>query len=113
MASTDTNNNYVILATLNDPRFQDRCYRRFIAAAVSVTTEVNTVTSHTQRLAFAGALFNGTVSNHMLAALILANPTNQTNALADPIVPGGNILDSDIDFQANSVFTGVATSRAW
>lgn len=74
---------------------------------------VLTPQSHTQRLAFAGALFNGTVSPSMLAEVILANATNHTNCLANPQQAGGNIVDSDIDFQINSIFTGMALSRAW
>ena len=69
--------------------------------------------SHVQRLAFAGALFTGNVDLAMLAMAVLANATNRTNCLANPNIPGGNILDSDIDFQVNSVLTGIATSRGW
>lgn len=113
MPSADTTNSYVLLHSADDPRFQERCYLRFINAAIAVTTEASTVTSHTQRLAFAGALFANTINRVMLAMLILANATNAANCLADATIPGGNILDSDIDFQVNSVFTGVATSRSW
>lgn len=69
--------------------------------------------SHTQRLAFAGALFAGNVDLKMLAMAVLANTTNRTNCLAAPSSAGGNIVDSDIDFQVNSIFTGIAISRNW
>ena len=111
--SQDTSDNIVLKATIDDPTFQARVKQRFINAAISVTTEAGTVTSHTARLAFAGALFAGTVSDRLLAMLVLANATNRTNLLAAPTVQGGAILDSDIDFQVNSVLTGVAISRSW
>lgn len=184
MPSTDTTNNGVLVQSINDFRFQDRCYRRFLVAAISATTEtVNATTSaltasggttltfaaqpptvaigwtvqslttpasipagtlvkslgatvglsaaiatagvaagdiivfsppsHTQRLGLAGSLFAKNIDRQMLALLVMANATNQTNCLADPNNPGGNILDSDIDFQINSIFTGVAVSRPW
>lgn len=70
--------------------------------------------THLKRLAFAGALFaNNVVDLVMLAMTVLTNTTNRTNCLANPGVIGGNILDSDIDFQINSVFTGIANSRSW
>lgn len=68
---------------------------------------------HLKRLAFAGALFAGSVDLKMLAMLIIANTTNRTNALANTTIIGGNIFDSDIDFQVNSIFTGIANSRSW
>lgn len=110
---TDTADNQVLHNTIVDAVFQDRVRLRFINAAIAVSTEVSTVTSHTQRLAFAGALFVGTVDERMLAMLVAANTTNRTNILANPNAAGGNCLDSDIDFQINSIFTGVAVSRAW
>lgn len=110
---SDRTNNDVIDRTVNAPIFQDRCYRRFLAAAISVTNEDVATVSHQLRVAFAGALFNSTVNRQMLAMLVLANATNQTNCLADPLNPGGNILDNDIDFQITSIFTGVASSRSW
>lgn len=110
---SDTSDNQVLAQALNDPVFQNRCKLRFIAAAISVTTEAGTVTSHANRLAFAGAIFNGTVSSQMLCMLILANATVRASVLANPTVAGGNALDNDIDFQAASVFTGVSTSRSW
>jgi hypothetical protein len=91
-----------------------------VMAAAAITpgvggTDVIVLTpqSHTQRLAFAGALFNGTVGVSMLAEAILANATNRTNCVANPQQAGGNIVDSDIDFQISSIFTGLALSRAW
>jgi uncharacterized membrane protein YgcG len=183
MASTDTTNDAVIERTVSDPNFQARCYRRFLAAAISdmnetvqattsaqsasgatsltfasqpagiavgwsvqsltnpaaipATALVKTVgaavtisaattvivasgdiilfspPSHVARAQLAGALFNGVLSLRTLAMLILANATNQANCLADASVAGGAILDSDIDFQINSIFTGIATSHGW
>jgi len=69
--------------------------------------------THLKRLAFAGALFARSVDLKMLVMLVIANATIRTEALANATVIGGNILDSDIDFQINSVFTGVANSRNW
>jgi hypothetical protein len=107
-----TDNQTLFVAT-TDRAFQVRCRARFIVAAVAVTTELNTVTSHTQRLAFAGAIFGQTVRDEMLAAIVLSNATNRTNCIADAVNIGGTVLDNDIDFQITSVFTGVAVSRAW
>jgi hypothetical protein len=150
MASTDTTNDAVIERTVSDPNFQARCYRRFLAAAISDMNETVQATtsaqsasgatsltfavtisaattvivasgdiilfsppSHVARAQLAGALFNGVLSLRTLAMLILANATNQANCLADASVAGGAILDSDIDFQINSIFTGIATSHGW
>lgn len=110
---TDTTDNQVLRAVISDPVFQDRCRLRFINAAIAVTAESTGATSHTQRLAFAGALFAGAVDLKMLAMLIIANTTNRTNCLAAPNISGGNIIDNDIDFQVNSAFTGVSISRTW
>lgn len=183
MPSTDTTQDFLVLQSINDARFQDRCFYRFLAAAIAATTEAVQATtsalstsgattlsfaaqpgiaigwtaqsltnpssipggtlvkalgasiglsapigaagvavgdiivfsppSHAARLQFAGALFNKIIDRQMLAMLVLANATNRTNCLADTSVSGGNILDSDIDFQINSIFTGLATSRGW
>jgi hypothetical protein len=110
---TDTTDSETIVSSIHNERFQTRCRLRFLVAAVAVTTELGTVTSHVQRLAFAGTLFNNGISSMTLAMLVLANTTNRTNCLANPLLPGGNMLDSDIDFQINSIFTGIAVSRAW
>jgi len=110
---TDTTDNQILHNSIVDPVFQDRVRLRFINAAISITTELNTVTSHTQRLAFAGALFNNAVDLKMLAMIVISNTTNRTNCLAAPNIAGGNIVDSDLDFQINSVLTGIAISRAW
>ncbi len=110
---SDTTDNETIISSIDNPRFQERCRLRFLFAAIAVTTELTTVTSHTQRLALAGTLFNNGISAATLAMLVLANATNRTNCLANPSLYGGNILDSDIDFQINSIFTGVAIARAW
>lgn len=69
--------------------------------------------SHTQRLTFAGSLFAENVPLNMLASAIVANATIRAEVLANPGIAGGNALDSDIDFQVNSIFTGLATSRTW
>lgn len=95
-----------------------------VAAAVGISAPTTAIVaagdiilfsppSHLARAQFAGALFNSIVSLRTLATLILANATNRTNCLADASVAGGAILDSDIDFQINSIFTGLATSRGW
>lgn len=110
---TDTTDNQILYNSINDSVFQHRCRLRFIAAAISVTTEAGTTPSHANRLAFAGALFANTVDAKMLCMAVLANTTNRTNCLAVPNSAGGNIIDSDIDFQVSSVFTGIAVSRAW
>lgn len=112
-SASDTSDSGILAQSINDPSFQQRCRLRFIVAAIAVMTESVNVVSHTQRVAFAGALFNGSVDERMLAMVVLANPTNRTNAIANPQQAGGNILDNDIDFQVNSVFTGIATSRSW
>lgn len=184
MPSIDTTNNQILEQSIDDTRFQVRCYLRFLIAAIAITTEtVQATTSalsasgattlsfatqpgtvavgwtlqsltnpasipggtlikslgtsiglsapigaagvaagdiivfsppnHASRLQFAAALFSGSISRQTLAMLIMANATNRTNCLADTSVPGGNILDSDIDFHINSIFTGIATSRGW
>lgn len=110
---TDTTDNQILHNSIVDPTFQDRVRLRFIAAAISVTTEVGTTTSHTQRLAFAGALFANTVDMKTLVMSVLANATVRASVVATPNTAGGNALDSDIDFQVASIFTGIAVSRAW
>jgi hypothetical protein len=93
--------------------FVDRCRYRFINAAISVTTESSSTTSHAQRLAFAGALFANQVDKTMLTMAALSNASIRAEVIADPSDNGGNATDSDMDFQISSVFTGIATSRAW
>lgn len=110
---TDTTDNQILVQAINDAGFQARCQLRYIVAAIAVTAESAGTANHVERLAFAGALFSGQVSLVLLAETIIANATNRTNCLANPQQVGGNILDSDIDFQVNSVFTGIAASRVW
>lgn len=64
--------------------------------------------NHVSRANFALALFKGTVDPRVLAMAILANPTNRANCLANSSVPGGNILDADMDTQITATFTGLA-----
>lgn len=83
-----------------------------IGAGVAIGDNISfAVAYHAQRMRFAGALFSRSVDLMLLANLVLANSTNRTNCLADRLNVGGNILDSDIDFQVNSIFTGVAVAR--
>lgn len=110
---SDTTDSVTLAQAVSNPVFQNRCLLRFISAAVAVSNEATTVTSHASRLAFAGAIFNGTVHPEMLCRLVLSSATVRTAALANATVSGGNALDADIDTQISGVFTGVATSRAW
>jgi hypothetical protein len=110
---TDTTDFNGPLAQALSGAFVDRCRFRFINAAISVTTESTSTTSHAQRLAFAGALFANQVDTKMLAMAVLANTTNRSNCISDPTDNGGAVADSDVDFQINSVFTGIAVSRSW
>lgn len=110
---TDTTDNNTLSNTINSQTFRDRIRLRFISAAIAVTTESTGVTSHANRLAFAGALFANQVDVSMLCMCVLSNATVRTSVLANASVNGGNAIDPDIDFQINSVLTGVAVSRAW
>lgn len=69
--------------------------------------------SHAQRMAFAGALFAGSVDIKMLTMAVLASPTIKAEILAAPTVVGGTAADSDIDAWVFTIFTGLATSRSW
>jgi hypothetical protein len=111
---SDTTDEYVLFTAANADYFQQRCQLRFLAAAIAVSNESSSITSHAQRLAFSGALFNNSVSLQTLAMLVLASSINKANCLANQTgLAGGNILDADIDSQITSIFTGVATSRSW
>jgi hypothetical protein len=110
---TDTTDFNGPLAQALSGAFVDRCRYRFINAAISVTTESTSTASHAQRLAFAGALFANQVDTKMLAMAVLSNATIRGEVIADPSDNGGNATDSDMDFQVNSVFTGISVSRAW
>ena len=110
---SDTTDNQILQQSYESDNFQKRCRLRFMTAAIAVANESSTVTNHTQRLAFAGALFNNTVGLEMLSMVVLASSINRANCLANPAADGGNILDSDIDNQVTSTFTGIATSRSW
>jgi len=111
---SDYSDNQILNQSYESDAFQQRCRLRFLSAAISVVNESSSTTSHTQRVAFAGALFNGTVNTQMLAMVVLASSTNRANCLATGNTQvGGNILDADIDTQVSSVFTGIATSRSW
>lgn len=109
---SDENDNQLLNYCSLNADFQERVYRRFVNACVSVTNEDPATASHVQRLAFAGSIFNRSPNAQMLCELVLVNTTNRANAVASQ-TPGANILDSDIDFQIASVLTGVALSRAW
>lgn len=69
--------------------------------------------SHAQRMAFCGALLADSVDHRVLASIVIASPTNRANCLVDITIPGGAILDSDIDNWIAAKFTGIATSRSW
>lgn len=109
---TDTTDNNILSNVIGNGAFQDRIRLRFINAAIAVTNE-GAVTSHANRLAFAGALFASTVDVRMLCMCVLSNATVRASVLANTSLNGGNALDSDIDFQINSVFTGISLARAW
>ena len=113
MASADTTASITLSALANNPVFQDRCYLRFLKAALDVTSEDGATANHAARLAFAGALFANTVNRATLAQLMLANTTIRTEALVADSAPGSTIADNDIDFQVASIFNGVAVSRSW
>jgi hypothetical protein len=110
---SDTTDNDVLMQAMTGDSFLQRCRLRFINAAISVTTESTSTASHDARLAFAGALFANHVDLPMLAMVVLSNTTNRANCLAASSLCGGNITDSDVDFQINSTFTGIATARSW
>lgn len=110
---SDTSDNEILRQAYESDQFQQRCYLRYRVAAIAVSNESSSVTSHTQRLALAGALFNGTVPGQMLAQVILASSINRLACLADPTFPGGQCTDANIDSQVTSTFTGIAISRSW
>ncbi len=110
---SDQTDNLYLYTVVNDPVFQERCYMRFIAAALSIVNEASTTASHAERQKLCGALFARQVSGLFLAESILANTTNRANALSNQTAIGFAVLDSDIDFQIASIFTGIATSRGF
>jgi hypothetical protein len=65
------------------------------------------------RQRFAGAILTSGIDLKMLAMVILTNASNRTNCLANPSQPGGNIIDSDIDFTISSTFTGISSIGRW
>lgn len=110
---SDTTDSLILDQCFQSSVFMNRVRMRFINAAVSIVNGSTAEASHVQRVAFAGALFAGDVDPVMLTMSIISNPTIRTSVLADRTLPGGNVLDSDIDFQVGSVFTGIATARSW
>jgi hypothetical protein len=61
----------------------------------------------------AGKVLTGAFANELLATWVTENTTIQTSILADDAANapvGTSILDNDIAFQVNSVFTGIAAS---
>jgi hypothetical protein len=110
---TDTTDNVILIQAINDSGFQTRCQLRYIVAAINITSESPATANHVERLSFAGALFAGTISLVVLAESIIANANVRAACLANPQQVGGNVLDSDIDVQVASTFTGMAISRVW
>ncbi len=110
---SDQTDNLYLYTVVNDPIFQERCYSRFVKAGLSIMNEDPTTASHSDRAKLCGALFARQVSGTFLVESILANSTNRANALSNQTAIGAAILDSDIDFQIASIFTGIATSKGY
>lgn len=86
--------------------FQSRVGYAMNVAAEAVYTEVNTVTGHAARAAYATKVVNG---NYSLAAACLLVLTNSTIAAEASLTTAGNsVPDSDIQFSVNSVWNTLA-----
>lgn len=113
---------WMVQGRTNPSSIPNNTFVKAVGATVTINNSVTVASGdififsppdHQSRMQFASALYNSTISPRTLATLVLTNATNQTNCLADPTIAGGNILDNDIDFQINSIFTGIAISRGW
>lgn len=91
------------IATLTD--LQNRVGIAMSSAAVAIYNESNTVTGHTARAAYATKVLNG---NYNLPAVCLAVLINSTIQSEAQNIAGNNILDSDIQFQVNSIWNALA-----
>jgi hypothetical protein len=112
-APADRTNEQAYWTAINSHDFQNRCVLQWMIAAVAVTTEAGTVTSHIARLALAGQILNGNFPPQTLAAWVLTNTTVQGEIVTDAgggAAIGTSVPDSDIAFTVNSLFTGLATS---
>lgn len=114
-APTDRLNELAYWNAINSYDFQNRCLLQFLISAIAVTTESTSTPSHTARLALAGQLLSGSIDAKLLASWVMTNTTIQGEVVTDynaspQNAVGTSVNDSDIEFQVNSVFTGVAIS---
>lgn len=83
---TDTTDNLVIAATINNPQFQDRCRLRFLSAAISVMNEVLSIATSAPTAA------GGTVL-HFASAAGAAQGMGVSNLFTPNSIPVGTIVE--------------------
>jgi hypothetical protein len=88
------------------PEFQSRVAYSMGVAAAAVYSEVNTVTGHAARAAYAVKVANGSYNLASAAMVVLGNST--IAAEANNGISGNAIPDADIQFAVNSLWNMLA-----
>ncbi len=87
--------------------FQNRIKYALTQAAVSVYNEDSSTTGHTARVAYASAIIQGSYNLAPASLAVLTNTSIATGAsLSSP--PDFSIVDSDIQFAVNSLWSALA-----
>lgn len=81
----------------NEEGFQRRVKHFMQKAALAVMAEAGSTAFHTERVAFAKSVLDGTASVYEYAVGVVTNSTVASNGLAT--------TDGDLEFTVNSMFT--------
>lgn len=84
---SDTTDNLIITASINDPGFQSRCRLRFINASIAITTEVLSVTTN-------GSSGSGVSILHMSGTVGIVGGMTVTSLFSPTAIPTGTVVES-------------------
>ncbi len=89
--------------------FQNRIKYALTQAAVSVYNELSSTTGHTQRVAYAESIIQGSYNLAPAALAVLTNSTIAAEATLSS-APGFGIPDADMQFAVNSLWDALANA---
>lgn len=90
----------------NSPSYQDRVKVYMSDIAIDVMAELASVPNHTERVAYAQTVLNGTASVLEYAHATMSNPT--VFSAADLDAENQGIIDNDLGFAATSIVNAMA-----
>jgi hypothetical protein len=104
---TDTSDSVILIGTVDNPQFQERCRLRFLSAALNVTSEVLSVAASAPTLSGSNVL-------HFASTAGIAQAMTVTNLFSPSTIPVGTIVETvtgtSVTINANVVGgTGVQT----